>query len=138
MQPNSFLSHLSIRGVEWLVGFILLTWGFVVLIEPDSFRMYPTFAVMARWAPQPVWGMAAFCIGVARITALFINGRWRKSPQVRLVTSFLSAFIWTQIFLAVISHDYNNPWHSIVVWFIIADVYAAFTAAMDAKLAKKK
>jgi hypothetical protein len=83
--------HFEVRAIEWWSASCLAAWGSIVLLLPGLFVQpeVPTLLLIHDdWAPQPVWGMFAFMMGIGRLGALGINGFWFRTPQIRLVASF--------------------------------------------------
>jgi hypothetical protein len=127
-------THFHSRFVEWQNGLIVACWGLYLLLHPGMFEsngMISLWAGLKAVAPQNTWGIAAFLVGSARLMALYVNGRHRRTPAVRLIASFMSSFIITQIFLGL----YNSgvPGTGLVVYpiLVLADIYSAFRASAD-------
>lgn len=127
--------HFPPRAIEWLLSGVLFSWGMGVIVQPGLFAENPSFSNMANIAAQPVWGLAAFIVGGSRAVALFINGVWQRTPAIRVLTSFFSAFIWTQILLGVAGSHHANLGIFVWPWFIAADWYSAFSASADVRAA---
>jgi len=112
---------------------ILVALGLYLILNPGLFDD----ASMGAWsglktvAAQPTWGLILLVMGLARIVALYINGRHRRTPVVRLVASFFSAFVITQISLGM--WNSGVPSTDLVVYpiLVLADVYSAFRASAD-------
>jgi hypothetical protein len=125
--------HFEVRAIEWWSASCLAMWGAVVLIMPDLFTRpayQPFFAPMIHWAPQAVWGMFAFCMGLGRLMALTINGFWFRTPQIRLLASFLSVCVW--FFIAAGLFRAGAALGIVVYgWHMIADIYSSFRSASD-------
>jgi hypothetical protein len=134
--------HFEVRAIEWWSASCLLLWGFVVLLLPDLFQR-PGYSVffqaMSNWAPQSVWGLFAFTMGFLRLTALFVNGFWFRTPQIRLATSFMSVCVW--FFITAGLWRAAAPLGVVVYgWHMLADIYSSFRSATDtveAEAAKK-
>lgn len=125
--------HFQVRAIEWWSAACLLSWGTVVLLVPNLFadhRYAVMFQPLLLWAPQQVWGFFAFTMGFLRLTALFINGFWFRTPQIRLATSFLSVCVWFFI-AAGLTRSGTVLGAVIYGWHMAADIYSAFRSASD-------
>lgn len=128
-------THFPPRAVEWLVTGLLTSWGAAVILQPGMFETNPAFLHMAKIAPQEAWGLYAFVVGALRAMALFINGSWQRTPIVRIIAAFASAFIWTQVLLGISNSPVPTTAWAFFPWFIAADFYSAFRAGADAVFA---
>jgi hypothetical protein len=124
--------HFPERAIEWLLGFMLMAWGYVVVMVPDMFTTNPNFAAFKFLGPQSVWGLGSVAVGTCRLMLLFVNGAWRRSPHGRLIASFFSAFIWTQIAIGCILSPVANTGIVVYGGLTLADIYSAFRAGADA------
>jgi hypothetical protein len=125
--------HFEVRAIEWWSAACLVSWGAMVLLLPGLFQQ-PQYAVffnsLTNWAPQPVWGMFAFVMGGLRLAALFVNGFWFRTPQIRLATSFLSVCVWFFITAGLVR---SGAVLGVVIygWHMVADIYSSFRSAAD-------
>lgn len=70
------------RVTEWLLASLMLAWGLAVALPGDT--LGPAgYRLLAALAPETAWAGASIGIGLMRMTALWINGRWRRSPLLR-------------------------------------------------------
>lgn len=129
--------HFPPRAVEWLISGLLLSWGAATILQPGMFYENPSFHYLLRMANQEAWGLYAFVVGSARATALFINGTWQRTPLIRIIAAFASAFIWTQVLIGVSNAPVPTLAWALYPWFIAADFYSAFRAGADAMVAKQ-
>jgi len=125
--------HFEVRAIEWWSASCLLAWGSIVLLMPGLFERpeYQTFfQSLSNWAPQQVWGMFAFVMGGSRLVALTVNGFWCRTPQIRLLTSFLSVCVWFFIAAGLFR---SGAVLGIVIygWHMLADIYSSFRSAAD-------
>jgi hypothetical protein len=125
--------HFEVRAIEWWSASCLAAWGSIVLLLPGLFlqqQYEPFFSSMVDWAPQPVWGMFAFMMGIGRLGALAVNGFWFRTPQIRLAASFLSVCVW---FFIAAGLCRSGAVLGVVVygWHMIADIYSSFRSAAD-------
>lgn len=126
--------HFAARALEWLNAGLLTAWGAYVILHPGMFadpRLAVLWAGLLAMASQETWGMVAFATGFARLAALYVNGRHTRTPLVRLVASFFSAFVWTQVVLGMANSGVPNTGLVIYTGLILADIYSAFRASAD-------
>lgn len=134
--------HFPARISEWFNAVILASWGAYLLLNPDLFDNPATgviFADMARMVwfdanPESVWGLCAFAAGLTRLSALFINGAWGRTPLLRLITAAISAFIWTQVAIGLL--HVPNTGLAVYPWLVVIDLVAAYRAGSDVAVAE--
>lgn len=143
---KSLRQHWPSRKMEWLGAGFLISWGLYVLLHPELFTQPGTIYAYAGMAsissvitdyPALAWGWAAFGAGVIRALALFINGAYVRTPMIRVVVSFVSMFILTQIFYGVWKSGVPSTDLVVYPWLIIADMLSAYRASVDAVHATK-
>ncbi len=131
--------HFTARQIEWFSAVMLWAWGSYVLLHPGLFRgpASSDFLGMRTLAPQQVWGYVAFFAGNTRVAALFINGKWGVTPLIRILTSFMSIFVWFWICVGL--YLLNTPTTGFVMYggLLLADMTSAFRAAGDAYEARE-
>jgi len=137
---RSLRQHWPSRKIEWLMSGMLTTWGFYLLLHPEVFTNPETGVLFAGMvslsnyiAPYPalVWGGLAFAAGSARAIALFINGAYTRTPMIRVITSFISMFILTQIVIGLWKSGVPNMGLVVYPWLVVADLLSAHRAAID-------
>lgn len=122
------------RIAEWLCAYVLFGWG-VVLLSPANTFGNPSYAALARIAPEEVWGITCLIGGLSRLIVLAINGLWLPSYRFRCFLAFLSIFFWLQILLGI---AWSNPAPTGLAsysGFMLADMYAVFRSAVDYRMA---
>lgn len=143
---TSLRQHWPIRKLEWMNAFFLVSWGLYVLLHPQLFTQPGTSTVFSGMTvmvsditdyPALVWGGGAFGAGLIRVVALFVNGAYARTPIIRVVTSFISMFILTQIFFGLWQTGLPNTGLVVYPWFIFADMLSAYRASVDAVHAAK-
>ena len=77
------------RQLEFVPAVFLILWGAWV-INPmwDTFGVSGSYALMAKLAPEWVWGAISLFVGITQMVTLFTN-----KMKVRLFTSFFSILI---------------------------------------------
>lgn len=125
--------HFEVRAIEWWSAGCLASWGMVVLLIPNLFldhRYNFMFSTLTAWAPQQVWGLFAFTMGLTRLGSLFVNGFWFRTPQIRLMTAFFSVCVWFFI-TAGLARSGTYLGVAIYGWHMVADIYSSFRSAAD-------
>lgn len=134
--------HFPARISEWFNGAILTSWGLYLLLNPDLFESPAMEVSMREMAamvpagvnPESVWGLAAFVAGSTRLIALFINGAWSRTPALRLATAAISAFVWTQVVIGLMSVP--NTGLAVYPWLVVIDLVAAYRAGRDVAISE--
>ena len=123
--------HFEVRSLEWFNGLYLFLWGAYVILHPGMMDLI-VYRGLTDLAGQEWWGLTAFTIGGIRIGALWVNGRWGLTPIIRVVTSFLSVFVWFWICVGL--YRSGLPQTGLVIYpgLVAADMFSAFRAASDA------
>lgn len=126
--------HFQIRISEWFNACLLMAWGAFLILVPNVFDgpASVVFTGMADFARQEVWGFAAFVVGTIRMVALFINGRWGLTPIIRVITSFLSVFVWFWVCVGLSRAGFPQTGMVVYPGLMLLDMYSAFRAASDA------
>lgn len=144
---RSLRQHWPARKMEWLMAGFLVCWGLYVLLHPELFTNEASRVMFAGLAaitsevtqyPSLAWGGAAFVTGVLRALALLVNGAWTRTPLVRLIASFVSMFIVTQIMQGFWVSGVANTGLVVYPWLIVADLLSAYRAAVDVVHAEKQ
>lgn len=135
LETSSTWKHFQARFAEWFNAFVMMMWGAYVILHPGMFtdpRLNALWTGLLNVATQQTWGLIALLNGTIRVGALYVNGQHKRTPSIRLVASFVSAFIWTQIVLGMWNGGVPNTGLVIYPCLILADIYSAFRAGADA------
>lgn len=144
---RSLRLHWPSRKIEWLMSGMLATWGLYLLLHPEVFTNPETGVLFSGMvslsnyvAPYPalVWGGLAFAAGLVRGIALFINGAYTRTPLIRVITSFISMFILTQIVIGLWKSGVPNMGLVVYPWLVVADLLSAHRASIDVVYAAKQ
>jgi hypothetical protein len=136
----SLKQHFPARFPEWWMSLMLVLWGSYVVLHPRVFTdqaLSGLVAMAGNFDPAGLWGLSAVVIGMVRGGALFVNGAYTRTPMIRLLMSFLSAFIWTQVCIGLFKSGVENI--SVVVYagLVMMDIVSAYRAATDMVFAEK-
>lgn len=130
--------HCRNRKLEWWPSGIMVALAIWTVIWPGAFAQGRFAAIDNVISPPALTALLAF-IGIARILALYCNGRCPLyGPLVRVVGAVLSGSVFTQMALALwVNHLVvgNDPSPGIVVYagLTLQEVRSAIRAATDAK-----
>lgn len=80
------------RSLEWALAFLMVGWGTVLLLPGETLDN-PSYRWIAVLAPEAFWASLSIWVGALRLIALTINGRWRRTPLLRLAGAVLG-FVW--------------------------------------------
>lgn len=89
-----------IRKSEWYAALTLIGVWAAFAFNTTLFEDFRGYDRMARVASQDVWQWACFIVGFGRLTALFVNGAYWRTPHARAAFAFLSCYVWYQMALA--------------------------------------
>lgn len=112
------------RAVEWLLGFMTISWGVLIAGSPGM-------------GVSQSWGWCAIMAGLARLGALYVNGAHHRTPAARVVTSFLSMFLWFWITVQVLGSPVGRDL-AIYPWLMLAEGFSVYRAGGDAFEARQK
>lgn len=131
-------SHFETRACEWMLAFIELGWGAILLTPYPIFRDNIYFSSMALLADQYVWGAVALLTGILHLTALYWNGTKQKSPHLRAGCSAIGALLWFQTCLGFFAVKIVTPGWAVYSMFFIFSVYNIMRAMWDARASDDK
>lgn len=134
--------HFPARTPEWWNAGTMFAWGSYLLLHPGILNQPYTAELLAMcraWSPQAperFLGLMTITVAMVRACALIVNGSYRRTPSIRLVTSAISAFLWSQIVIGIM-HS-GLPAFGIVMYSsaLLLDLVSAYRSAIDMVLAK--
>lgn len=135
---RSAFPDLDERTAEWLCAGIMVVWGVTLAINGDTLNQ-PGFAAFHRFgATQSFWAWMFGGSGFARTAALYINGRWPKTPIIRMVCAGFGFVSWSQLswlFLegTALSTGVPTPGIGVYAVLALAELYSIYRAAHDAR-----
>ena len=123
------------RAVEYMLAWLMIGGGALVLM-PGAVIVGPTSEFLLHLMTEPAWGIVALTIGLARLTALIINGAWRRTPLLRFAGAALGLMWWTSqgaiYWIAVVRGGLPFPNLSIYPVFVFFEAYSCFRCGQDA------
>lgn len=129
---------LADRTVEWFSSLVMVSWG-MTLSLPGDLLSQPGFIAFNRFGlTEAFWSVAFTLVGVSRLVALYINGRWPRSPHIRMVGGLFGALSWGQVsFLLYQASSINNTpiTTGCAVYALLAafELFSINRAAFDAR-----
>lgn len=130
--------HFPARRSEWVLAFMMLAWGQILLMPGEVFSTSPAWAQMSLYMSEHSWGLLATSVGSFRLLALIINGTFattwygRWSPHVRALASFLSCFIWFQITFGLLNSNAATTGLAVYPGLLVLDAMNIVAASKDA------
>lgn len=124
------------RVLEWILAFILFSWGLMLLRPDATFASSPSYIGLERIASEDTWGWFCAIAGLLRLVALCINGFWKPTYHIRAATSFLSNFFWLQITLGFIASGNANTGLAVYPWLLLADIICTYRTARDYSISR--
>lgn len=127
-------THFNIRLGEWLVAFVSVSLAALFFGAPTMFAKSPEYFVgLIAFASQPTWGAIMLLLGGVRIAALWINGRKRITPYIRMTLAFFSCFAWQQLTVSLFASGVPGLGWAVVPWLLALDMYNVFRSSADAR-----
>jgi hypothetical protein len=127
------------RLFEWTMAVSMVLLSFEIFLWPQTLGA-SAFHWLVLFLPSGFVGVFLLFVGVARLVALFINGRSLEyGPRVRAVGALAGAVMWAQFALALLMPFVTNekaiPSPGIPFWFMFtfAELYSAYRAAGDVR-----
>lgn len=140
----SLKQHFPARWPEWFMSAVSFAWGAYMVLHPELFTQDATrdalsgLAAMAgNFPPAALWGLSAVILGLIRGAALFVNGAYTRTPLIRLIMSFLSAFVWTQVYIGLWKSGVPNMDLVMYGAMVVMDIVSAYRATTDTMFAEK-
>ena len=126
------------RALEWLCAGMMVAWG-ITLAVSGGILDQPGFSAFHRFgASESFWAWMFGGSGFARTAALYINGRWPKTPVIRMVCAGFGFVSWSQLAWLFFEGTYlitGVPGTGIGVYAMLAlaELFSIYRAAHDAR-----
>ena len=130
------------RGLEWFSAIVMIGWA-LVLIQPGDTIGGGNLRELLRHGlteqdVSAVFGLA----GGARVAALFINGRWPRTPIVRMIGATAGFVLWSQIALFLyagpaLANGAMSTGVAVYLPLALADLFSIFRAAYDVRYQRR-
>lgn len=131
-------THMQDRALEWFSALVMLSWG-MVLAMPGDTMAGPAYAAFHRFGTtEDFWAWAFGMMGGIRLVALYINGRWPRTPVIRMVCATFGAMSWAQVSWMLTEGTYlksgiATTGTAVYGILALADLFSIFRAAFDAR-----
>lgn len=127
------------RLFEWTMSISMILLGCETYIWPVTLRA-SAFTWILQVMSSEFVGLFMLIIGVIRCIALCLNGhalgKYRVGPFIRSSAAILCASMWVQFSLALlrlsILQDFPSPGIPFWSMFVLAELYVAYKAVLDA------
>ncbi len=130
------------RSIEWLSSLFMINWAFVLALPGNTLATSPAFSEFARYhLTEPKLAAIMGGIGCMRAAALYINGRWPRTPVLRMIGSLFSSLIWGQIAClqamgSVAETGAISTGAGVYGLLACAEILCVYRAAFDARYAR--
>lgn len=140
----SLKQHFPARLPEWYVAGVSFAWGAYLILHPEVFTQVATSTILSGMAtmagdfpPAAFWGLCTVILGIIRAAALFVNGAYTRTPMIRVIMSFASAFIWSQVCIGLWKSGVPNTGLVVYGGLVVMDLVSAYRATLDTVFAEK-
>jgi hypothetical protein len=140
MKLSAIIAHWynqSPRVCECMLAWMMVAWGITTIVV-TPIMAGPVYKYILAVMQEDSWGWLALAFGVFRLTALCINGLWRRTPLLRFIGAMFGFIFWFTLgsfyMLAVIDKTVAPfPGLSFYPIFAFFEVYASFRCGQDAR-----
>jgi hypothetical protein len=125
------------RGLEWLSAIIRVAWG-VILAQPGDTLSAANFQqFVAHGMTEEALAYVFGATGGVRLAALYINGRWPRTPLLRMIGAGAGLLLWGQI-ASMFGTSYlatGNAGTGFAAYgcLAMAEIFSIYWAAFDAR-----
>jgi hypothetical protein len=126
------------RALEWFSALVMVAWSVLLAFSGGSLSL-PSFGGFHRFGmTETLWAWGFGSIGMARLVALYINGRWPKTPHVRMVGAMLGVVAWGQVAFmltegSLAAYGKVPTGAGTYGLLALADLFSIYRAAFDAR-----
>lgn len=126
------------RGLEWLSSIVMISWALVLLQPGDSLAGGNLRELLRYGFTEQSVAFAFAGAGFARIGALYINGRWPRTPIVRMIGAGVGFMLWLQVSLilwggSTLVNGAMTTGVAVYIPLALADLLSIYRAAFDAR-----
>lgn len=137
MLARFFNSHAD-RSIEWFSALAMLSWCITLMRPGDTFAAYPLYAEFGRYGlTESRLALAFGAVAVVRLVALFVNGRWPRSPILRMLGSGGGVLLWGQVavlqLIGAAANGVPSTGPGIYALLALAEALCIYRAAFDAR-----
>jgi cytochrome b561 len=126
------------RSIEMFLSIVMLIMGAIFIAPGDSLST-PVNVRLAQWVAafpgtELRLGFLLAFVGVIRLVALLVNGRWYPTPLARLAGCIAGSFYWTVLVLAYLDVPTSGTPVG-MSWPLVAIAFETFSAMKSAEAA---
>ena len=130
------------RATEWLASAVLLTFAMVLAVPGETTTSTSGFRTFVQLGLDDAALAAPLgLIATARMSALYVNGAWKRSPIVRTVGSVAGASIFAMIGMAFVwpMFDVGAALSTGAVYFTLAafEALSAYRSGADVRMVQQ-
>ncbi|KAF0675061.1 hypothetical protein [Profundibacterium mesophilum] len=125
------------RAAEWITSAVLAVIGITLLMPGETMGVSSSYAgFRSLGVSDGVLGVAVLVVGAVRLTALYINGSWRRTPLLRAVGAVCGLVIFTMLlsaFLFPFFYGHAPALNTGTTYLIlaIADLFSCYRTGAD-------
>jgi hypothetical protein len=91
------LRSLEDRAIEWFAALVMLWFG-ANMAMPGDMLASPRFRGFQQWAfSEGAWAAILIGFALARLVALYVNGRRPKTPYIRVICAVVGFLVYAWI-----------------------------------------
>jgi hypothetical protein len=130
------------RAIEWLAAIVMLGWGIILAMPGDSLAQ-PQFQAFRNYGvSETAWAWVFGVLGGARLAALYINGRWPRTPHIRMMGALFGAISWMQIAWIItdstlVMQGVATTGIAVYLALALAEIFSVYRAAFDARYQRR-
>lgn len=132
------------RALEWVTALVIFGWAITLALPGDTIGDSPSFAgfTMAGVTEAPLI-LAFTLVAIMRMSGLYINGAWRRSPILRMVGAILGAglFLCLSILFTIpyLTGEQTSLSTGPAVYLVLflADILAAYRTGADVRASQR-
>lgn len=130
------------RATEWLTSITMLAFAVILALPGDTFGGESFVGFKALGLDEATVGITMALIGSMRISALFINGNWLRSPMFRLAGAIAGAGVFASLSMSFLwpTLAYGLPFSTGFGSYLILagfDALAAYRSGADVRLGQQ-
>jgi hypothetical protein len=125
------------RGLEWLSGIMMVAWGVILALPGDTLSAASFREFAAHGLNEEALAYIFGTIGGVRLAALYINGRWPKTPLLRMMGAGAGLLMWGQVAsmfgISFITTGAAGTGFAAYGCLAMAEIFSIYWAAFDAR-----
>lgn len=128
------------RGSEWITSCVLIGFGVALFYPGETLAGSGYRAFAGLGLTDFMLGSLMASSGILRSVGLIINGRWRRSPTLRVVGALIGSTLFTMLAAAFAAPSFSgsgglSTGATTYLVLAVADALAAYRSGFDARSA---